>query len=616
MSKMNQKTKAVSMDHIDLTTGFWAEKQKLVHDVSMWNVYKRFAETGRFEAFKFNWREGMPNRPHIFWDSDVAKWMEAVAYYCEKQREPEMEKIVDDVVDEIEKNRMKDGYFNSYFGLLEPENRFTRRNDHELYCAGHLLEAAIAYKHATGKDKFFRLMVDYIDLIYQVFYVDKSAKFTSPGHEELELALVKLYRETGDKRYLDLSLYFVEQRGTVKYPDGTIQGAEIQDHLPIRQQKTAEGHAVRACYFYSAVADLAKETGDETLFDAARTLFDNIIERRMYVTGAIGQTCVRETFMDDYDLPNQTAYAETCANLSLALFARRMSVLDPDSKYADTAERVLYNSFISGMSLDGKGFFYSNMQENDLQVRRRKYDGRHTIFRPDDQRVEVFGCSCCPPNVVRTVASIADFQYTTDGDTVWMHQYFSSEAVIDGKKITVETGYPYDGAVRITCGGEAGTLALRIPGWCDSYSLMKNGSAVTAEAVKGYIYMTVTDGDILELNLSMPVRFAEANPHVWDDAGRIAVTRGPLVFCLEAVDQPELCLRDIRLSEDAEYRMTTDPMLGVPVLETTGFVRAWDDTILYGRPAKTLTPCPVRLIPYFAFANRGETAMIIWTMQA
>lgn len=603
-------TRMVTMESIDLTGGFWYEKQKLVRTVSMGNVYKRFAETGRFEAFKYNWKEGMPNKPHVFWDSDVAKWMEAVAYYCQKQRDTALEAIVDEVVEDIERNRTEDGYFNSYFGHLEPENRFTRRDDHELYCCGHLLEAAIAYKEATGKDKFFRLMVDYVDLIYRVFYVEKSAGFITPGHEELELALVKLYRHTKEKKYLDLALYFINQRGCEPGWDTVHR----QDHLPLREQRTAEGHAVRACYLYAAVADVALETGDAELYNTVRVLFENIVRRRMYVTGAIGQTSNGEMFMGDYDLPNQSAYAETCANLSLALFARRMSVIDPDSVYADTAERVLYNSFISGMSLDGRAFFYSNMQEYDKIVPRRAYDDRHRIFTPAPTRVEVFGCSCCPPNVVRTVASIADFQYTADENTVWMHQYFSSEAKIGTKTVTVETGYPYDGGVKIGYLGEDGTLALRIPGWCRDYTVTVNGRVITPETKKGYAYIAVSGGDEIMLRMEMPVRFVEANPRVWDDAGRVAVTRGPLVFCLEGVDQPDLCLRDIRLSESADYRLVMDEALGVPVLSTDGCVRHWENDVLYADSA-ALEMCRVRLIPYFAFANRGESNMVIWTLK-
>ncbi len=603
--------RAVTLKDIDVTGGFWAEKMALVRETSMWNVYKRFYETGRFEAFRFSWKEGMPNRPHIFWDSDVAKWIEAAAYYCLKQRDEKFEEIIDDVVDQIEKNRMPDGYFNSYYGLIEPQNRFTKRGHHELYCAGHLLEAAIAYDQATGKRKFLNLMIDYIDLIYKVFVVDHSAAFKTPGHEEIELALVKLYRYTGEKKYLDLALYFINERGAENEPYN-------QAHMPVREQQEAVGHSVRACYLYCAMADLAKETGDEALKTACEKLFNNIVERRIYVTGAIGQTCVGEAFMEDYDLPNLTAYAETCANLSLALFARRMSVLEPKGVYADTAELVLYNSFLSGMSLDGRSFFYSNMQEKDLRDTKRNYNDRHKVFCPAPQRVEVFSCSCCPPNVVRTIASVADFQYTTDGETIWCHQYLGSTASIDGTKIEMRTEYPYDGRIAVTFSGTAKNIALRIPGWCKSFTAVKNGQTLTLISKDGYVTVPAADGDEFYLYLHMPIRFVEANPRVWDDAGRVCVARGPLVYCIEAVDNDPsnpLMIRDIRLVESNEYKVLWDVIPDVPVLEAEGYVRDWSGRALYDTAAP-LKKKTVRLIPYFAMANRGESDMVLWTLRA
>ena len=619
MKSNRPKIQPITIESIDVTNGFWYEKQKLVENVSMQNVYKRFYETGRFEAFKHNWvleRDGEEKKPHVFWDSDVAKWIEAVGYISLKKRVPELEKIVDEVVDDIEKNAMSDGYFNSYFTHLEPESRFTRRNDHELYCLGHLIEAAIAYKRGTGKDKFYLLMKKYADLVYKIFYVEKSAVFLTPGHEEIELALVKLYRESGEKKYLDLSLHFVDTRGTDNERDrianATLLG--MQDHLPVRRQKTAEGHAVRACYLYSAVADLAKETEDEELYQTARALFDSITKKRMYVTGAVGQTCVREAFMGDYDLPNQTAYAETCANLSLALFARRMSFIEPDSVYADTVERVLYNSFISGMSLDGKSFFYSNMQENNTIVKTREYGARHTVFTPDDTRVEVFNCSCCPPNVVRSIASIQDFQYSRSENTVFMHQYIGSEAKLDDGKISVSTEYPFDGTVNIEYIGAPVTLALRIPAWCKKYEITCNGSPIDFDVKLGYAYLPIEEKANVTVKFDMPVRFVEAHPRVFEDAGRIVVTKGPIVYCMEAVDHTAP-IRDIRLDKEAEYVQVNDMQLKVPVLETKGYARVWNVDDLYSDEA-ALEAVNVKLIPYFAFANRGRTDMIIWTLKA
>lgn len=613
---MKHDIKPLTVENVTVTGGFWGKKQKLIREVSMQNVYKRFAETGRFEAFNFTWREGDENKPHVYWDSDVAKWIEAVGYISMKEKRPDLEKIVDGVVDAIEKNRMPDGYFNSYFGHIEPEARFTRRNDHELYCLGHLIEGAIAYKRGTGKDKMLRLMIDYADLVYKVFYEEKSAGFLTPGHQELELALVKLYRETNDKKYLDLALYFVDTRGTCPEKDvmpEPIAPENVQSHLPVRAQKQAVGHAVRACYLYSAVADLAKETGDPELFETAKTLFDNITARRTYVTGAVGQNPVGEAFAEDYDLPNQTAYAETCANLSLALFARRMSLIEPNSIYADTVERVIYNSFISGISLDGKSFFYSNMQENDLQVRNRIYGIKQKIFCPADTRVEVFKTSCCPPNVVRTVSSIQDFAYSMDENTLFVHQYMSSVAEADGKSVKIETDYPFDGNISLSYAGRSGAVALRIPGWCKNYTLSKNGERLSPELKLGYAYVEVSDGDKIALSFDMPVRFLEANPRIWVDAGRIAVTRGPIVYCMEGVDNP-YPLSDIRLSKSERYEEVFCEEIGYPVLKSVGYTRAWENKALYD-DEDTPTPVPVKLIPYFAFANRGETDMIIWALK-
>lgn len=612
---MRTDIRAITVESIDVTGGFWYEKQKLVREVSMDNVYKRFYETGRFDAFKFKWKEGDENKPHVYWDSDVAKWIEAVGYISEKHKVPRLEAIADEVIDDIERNRMADGYFNSYFGHLEPDARFTRRNDHELYCLGHLIEAAIAYKHGTGKDKLLKMMIEYANLVYRVFYVEKSAVFLTPGHEELELALVKLYKETGDKKYLELSLYFVDVRGTDPVRD-EIPGfalENLQGHAPVRRQTTAEGHSVRAGYLFSAVADLAKECNDEELFNTAKTVFNNIAKRRMYVTGAIGQNPVGEAFSEDFDLPNQTAYAETCATLSLALFARRMSLIDPKSIYADIAEKAIYNAFISGMSLDGKSFFYSNMQENDLQVRRRIYGIKNNIFRPADTRVEVFKTSCCPPNVVRAVSAIQDFQYSTDGSTVFCHQYFETRASFDGKTITMATEYPYDGAVKINYEGKASRFALRIPGWCKDYTILKNGTVANGDIIDGYFYLDIASGDELLVSFDMPIRFLEAHPKIWVDCGKIAVSRGPIIFCIEGVDN-DYPVCDVRLDKNADFKLGDDPKLGVPVLDTVGYIRDWDNEVLYGDEAK-FKQVPVRLIPYLAFANRGSTDMVIWTMK-
>ena len=606
-------TKNLTYDKIDITGGFWQEKQTLIRETTIWNVYKRFSDTGRFGAFRMDWKEGMPNRPHYFWDSDVAKWLESVAYLTKKKREPELEKIVDDIVDDIERGRLENGYFNIYFELFEPENIFKKRGCHELYCAGHLIEAAIAYDEATGKRKFLGLMEDYARLIKKVFMDEQSAAFDSPGHEEIELALVKLYDYTKNRDWLDLALFFINSRGSqAKLPEGDSyhRGTHIQDHLPVREQFTAEGHAVRACYLYCAMADLALRENDEGLRNACDKLFRNITGRKMYITGGIGSTSNCEEFEEDFRLPNDTAYCETCAALALALFARRLEKIDADARYADTVERIIYNGFLSGLSLDGKSFFYENAQEIDLErrkiVRGALHENRNTHF-PITQRVEVFGCSCCPPNVTRFISSIGDFVYNYDDETVYVNQYMDSTADIDGLKIVQKTNYPYDGKVALTITGGNRRMALRIPSWCRMWTLRLNGKVVTAEPVKGYVFVDMADGDETLLDMRLDVKVVHADPRVAADRGMRAVTYGPFVMCIEGVDNGG-SLTDVKLVGNTGT-VGFDESLGLPCVYFPA-VRGETDG-LYSDTVRS-TRFTAKMIPYFAFANRGECDMRIW----
>ena len=591
-----------------ISKGFWAEKQKLIRETTIWNVYKRFSETGRFEAFKINWKEGMPNKPHIFWDSDVAKWLESVAYLTEIRREPKLEAIVDDIVDDIERGRMKDGYFNSCYQTQMPEKRFLFRPNHELYCAGHLIEAAIAYDKATGKSKFLNLMKDYASLIKKVFMEEKSAGFTSPGHEEIELALIKLYDYTKESQWLDLAKFFIDERGVHEKEE---QGdSNIQDHMPVRSQETAEGHAVRACYLYSAMADIALRTNDSELKAACDRIFDNIVNRKMYITGAIGSSHRGEVFEDDYRLPNDTAYAETCAAIALAFFAHRMTCFDADSVYADTIERVIYNGFLSGISLDGKSFFYENAQEIDLENRkivRAAIHDNHDMHFPITQRVEVFECSCCPPNVTRFISSIGDFIYHCSEDTMFINQYMDSETSAFGAKIIQKTDFSYDGRISVSVDNNI-KLALRIPQWCKVWSVLKNGVPEKCTPVKGYAYIDAEAGDEIILDMKLEVRFIKANHLVRADRGMTAVTYGPFVMCLEAVDNNHGTLFDVKLTDES-IRVFIDDKLHLPCVEISAvheIVRG-----LYSDEVD-IVPFTAKFIPYFAFANRGEADMRIW----
>ncbi len=605
--------KMLSFENINITGGFWKARQDTVRKTTIHNVYKRFKETGRFEAFKLNWKEGDPNKPHIFWDSDVAKWIESVAYLTLKQREPELEAIVDEVVDDIERGRMADGYFNScYQQFKKPEERFTMRRDHELYCLGHLLEGAIAYDHATGKGKFLSLMKDYLMLVKRRFIDEGSTAFKTPGHEEIELALVKLYDYTGERVWLDMALWFIDNRQCSDEECGhDYDAAYSQSHLPVREQFTAEGHAVRAVYLYCAMADIAERTGEAALKNACEKLFDSIINEKMYITGAIGSIhSAGEAFEEEFRLPNDTAYAETCAALGLALYARRMSRLSMDSKYADTVERVIYNGFLSGMSLDGKAFFYENAQEIDLCQREfLKNTPAHTksLHMPITQRVEVFECSCCPPNITRFIPSIGDFIYNYTDDTVYVNQYMESTAELDGIKLTQTTNYPYDGKVALKLQGGDRKLAFRIPEWCKGWTLTKNGVKVTPAMEKGYAFVDAACCDELVLDLKLEVRVVKSSPHILTNRGQCAVTYGPFVMCLEGVDNGgwlgnvKLCGRCGEAIIDEELNV---PAIIYPAVREEP-VSIYSDKVVR-------EPFTAKLIPYFAFANRGETDMRIW----
>lgn len=602
--------KAVTYDKIKLG-GFWKNRFELNRRITVPAVYERFTETGRFDAFNFNWHEGMEHKPHIFWDSDIAKWLEAVAYTVRQSPDSSLEAIVDRIVDLIEEHRDPCGYFNIYFTVCEPEARFTRRWDHELYCAGHLIEAAAAYYESTGKDKFLHLMCDYADYIEKVFVIEDSAAFSTPGHEEIELALVKLADCTGEKRYLELSRHFINTRGTSE-KDRENSLIYSQSHMPVREMSEAVGHSVRAVYLYCGMADIALRTGDTELFEACCRLFDNITQKRMYITGGIGSCAFGEKFTEDYDLPNDIAYSETCASIGLALFARRMSLLDPDSKYADAAETAIYNCALAGVSLKGDSFFYVNPLEINLNRHRL---GKEYYERKDNlltQRAKVFDCSCCPPNIARFIASIGDFLYTYNDDTVYVHHYFESEAEFDGIKIIQETQYPNDGTVRFTVTGMKGKrLAVRLPAWCDNATL--NGKSIIGETEKGYAYIEITSDTVqAELYLSMDCRLVSANPQVEMNLGRAAVCRGPIVYCAERIDNDNLPLNALLLDSRLQTSLCFNDEMQAYTVRAAGFCDMPCDTLYRSYSPAAICEREINLIPYFAYANRGESDMLVW----
>ena len=581
-----------------LKGGFWKKYEDLNRTVTVNSVYDRFKETGRFDALRCDWREGMENKPHIYWDSDVAKWIEGASYIIEAHGAPDLEKRIDEAVEDIARNQRADGYFNSYYLTVDPAGIFQDRSRHELYCAGHMIEAAIAYHRATGKDKLLRCMLRYIDYIYRVFVTEKSAAFVTPGHEEIEIALLKLYEYQGDPKHLELARFFLNLRGN---NDGEEKSTANQSDLPCREIEVAVGHAVRAGYLYTAMALLARIDGDSGMKEACLRVWDDITKRKMSVTGGIGADHQGEQFSYAYDLPNRDTYNETCAAISLALFAGAMQEIDLDARYADVIERVYYNGFLSGVSLSGDHFFYANA----LEIDRRKY--ARSSYQPACERVKVFRCSCCPPNVVRMLASLPRFLYTVDEDRIVCNQFMESETklVVGGKDavITQTTDYPFSGKIRFTYRGEKTALYVRIPDWCVEFE---------GKTEKGYLRVDLTGEDDFNLDLPMEIHFLEANPEVGDDAGRFAVQRGPVVYCLEGADNGEN-LRDVTLLQDGHPDVIRDEAIPAPVIRMDAWRReTFGDLYRIRRVEKK--SFRARLIPYFAFANRGADDMILWTM--
>ncbi len=616
-----ERFEAVSFDRVSIEGGFWKEKQDMNARRTIPAVRDRFRETGRFDAFRLDWKEGMPNMPSVYWSGDIEKWIESVSYLPPQERSPALEAEVDRIADLVEKGQSADGYFNIWHQLFEPGGRFTNRDRHELYAAGHLMEAAVAYYDATGKDKLLRCACRYADYIRKVFAEDRSAAFATPGHEEIELALVKLYRCTGEKRYLELARHFIEERGK-HAEDLAIYTWNTpcygQSHLPVREQKTAEGHAVRATYLYAGMADIAYEYGDESLLDACRTLFGSIADRRMYINGGIGSSARGEAFTIDYDLPSLTAYSETCAAIGLIFFASRMLRMDPDSRYADGIERVLYNGFLSGVSLDGTSFFYENPLEADPALIRREPYAREQPRLPAPERVSVFACSCCPPNITRLIASAGGMLYTYGGGTLYVHQFMDGTASFgpadSPTEVTQRADYPRSGTVHLSVRtGSFGRLAVRIPGWCGGWSAETAEGPLSYTMEKGYAIFLLSSGQTeLTLRFDMRPVFIEASPRVRECAGRAALQRGPVVYCLEEADNGK-DLRDIRIDPAAPVTEEDSAFFGLPVLRTCGTRR---DPAGFRSLYRPLAGRTVRqellFIPYYGYANRGANEMIVW----
>ncbi|MBP3921672.1 MAG: glycoside hydrolase family 127 protein [Ruminiclostridium sp.] len=561
----------------------------------------------------------------VFQDSDAGKWIEAAAYSLQNYPDKQLEKTVDEFIDVIACAQEEDGYLNTYFTIKDKEKRWTNLLEaHELYTAGHLIEAACAYYEATGKRKFLDVMLKNVKHIHKHFVTDNNEGF--PGHPEIELALLKLYRITDDKDCIELCRKFIDTRGVntdfykqeKEKRDWTVWGNNAEDNYyqqsnaPVRNLDKATGHAVRAVYLYTAMADLSGETDDEELFAACERLWQDITERKMYITGAIGSTVHGEAFSTDYDLPSDTAYAETCASIGLMFFAARMLEKDVDSRYSDVMERAFYNTVLAGMQLDGRRFFYVNPLEVVPGI--SGVIATHWHARP--QRPGWYGCACCPPNVARLITSFGKYAYGENENTAFCHLFAGGRVEFsNGMKFTCETRYPYGFAVtyKIEKGGK---MAIRIPAWSESYLVLLNKRPVRTEKVKGYIYVDVADGDTLIITLDDSIRTNYASTRVHDLTGKVALSRGPLVYCFEGVDNDNDVL-SIALKKRCGAMVTeNDDLPCESIAIGVEAVRKTAPDSLYSFEPPTEEEITAIAVPYYIWGNRGENQMRVWMDEA
>jgi DUF1680 family protein len=593
-------------------------------------MHQMLMETGRIPAFELNFTRPVPSPiVQIFGDSDTAKWLEAACYALTTQPDPHLAALVDELTGKIIGAQQPDGYLNTHFIVTQPEMRWKNLRDwHEMYCAGHLIEAAIAHHQATGDPKLLAALCRYADHIDAHFGPEPGKRRGYDGHPEIELALVRLYHATGEQRYLRLAQYLVEERGqSPNYFDleARERGEDpaqfwaktyeyCQAHLPIREQDKVVGHAVRALYLLSGVADLAHELDDPTLLETCERLWNNLVHRRMYLTGGIGPSRRNEGFTTDYDLPDESAYAETCAAIALILWNHRLLQVAGDGKYADIIEQTLYNGLISGVSLDGKHFFYDNPLAS----------------AGDHHRVPWFACPCCPPNLGRLLASLGNYFYSTSAESLWIHLYAQSSALmqVQGQDVAVcqVTNYPWDGAIQLELRPaqlQAFTLHLRIPGWCDEWQVRINGAPLAEEPALASGYLTIhrtwEPGDQVELTLAMPVQSVWAHPAVRQMQGRLALPRGPIVYCLESIDHEGVGLDRISLDPATVEQFTIehrpDLLGGVTVLHGAGALiqeAGWGDALYRRNQPSTTGPIDVLAIPYCVWDNRAPGEMRVW----
>ena len=567
----------------------------------------------------------------VFQDSDFAKWIEAVGYILQQFPDQELQKTADEAIDIVCSAQQPDGYLDTFYIINDISKRFTNlRDHHELYCLGHLVEGAVAYYQATGKRKLLDAACRYAECVAEHIGPEAGKLQGYPGHEIAEMALARLYEVTGQEKYRDLGLYFINERGKRPYyfdkefpptgqPNEDLRYQYHQAHLPVREQTEAMGHAVRAVYLYSGMADFARLTLDDELKAACERLWEDITQKKMYVTGGVGGTHIGEAFSFAYDLPNDTAYAETCASIGMIFFARRMLEINPDAKYANVMERELYNIVLGGMDLSGTGFFYVNPLEVVPEACHK--DERKAHVKPVRQKW--FGCACCPPNLARLISSIGTYVFTETEDTVFVHLYIGSHMEKKMKsgsaKISIQSGFPWNGdvTVQVVCDTEETfTIAFRIPDWCGKYQIKGIEGAATKEE-NGYLYITKAwKSDSIQIEFPMEIKIIEADSRVRENIGKAAVMRGPVVYCLEEADNGK-DMHLLKMDENAPFETKQKEISAEPVIaiKANGWrQRAVNHTELYAVHTKAeYDRTCLTWIPYYTWANRGEGEMQVWT---
>ena len=630
----------------NILAGFWQERQRLNFNSSIPAVMKTFEDTGRIRALTQDLKNDEEH--HIFWESDLAKWLEAVFVSLQNNPDNELNKYAENLTEKIISNQEENGYLNSYFTFFEPENKFQNlKVRHELYCAGHLMEAALEHLKLNGTSRFYDAMERCMDHIGSTFGIEPGKKRGYPGHQEIELALLKAYEQTGKQKFLDLADYFLSERGSKphyydeeerqlklkeKELDLSDYPSEIRDFismlnsgedknynylqahdLPVNQ-KTAEGHSVRALYMYTAMADLARIKKDPMMLQACKSLWRNIVDRRIYVHGGVGSSHIGERFTFDYDLPNDIAYAETCASIALMFFAERLSRIERNSEYTDIIEKVLYNTILASTSANGKGFFYDNYLEciPEFLVFHQR---RHGI------RDEYHTCSCCPPNITRLIADLGRYIYSSCSEGINVHQYISSESSfkIDGDSVHLkqDSGFPWKGSSNLTLNKVSGkefSLFIRVPEWDQNMKVEINGNNVSCKKIKGYaqIKRTWKEGDEVSLSFDLKPRVVRSLSKVRYNVQRACVFRGPLLYCMESIDNGPY-LNQILMNQDQKLEAVDDELFEGCISLSGDMIRLNDSTdVLYSSSKPELRKTKVKLIPYFLWANRGENEMLVW----